>query len=244
MRSYIDNPTIWEMRESPTEYPDWIENHYLQLPSDFPTSIKQLAEEITKDKETAYDKTFAITQYLRNNIDYQEQIPNPPKNQDPIEWFLFDLKQGFCNYYASAEVLMLRSIGIPARMVFGYAQGEEDLDDITYTVRRKQSHAWPEVYFNGIGWVEFEPTAGQPVLSRLVGSPNDPARIGDNEIGQRPSQFDREAIEALLAEDTLSDIENIDVGEVETVSLITKLRGLASLIVCNFTCRPNNFNHH
>lgn len=230
VRSYIDNPTIWEMRESPTEYPDWIENHYLQLPTDFPTSIKQLAEEITKDKETAYDKTFAITQYLRNNIDYQEQIPTPPKNQDPIEWFLFDLKQGFCNYYASAEVLMLRSIGIPARMVFGYAQGEEDLDDITYTVRRKQSHAWPEVYFNGIGWVEFEPTAGQPVLSRLVGSPNDPAQSGDNEIGQRPSQFDREAIEALLAEDTLSDIENISVGEVETVSLITKLRAWLPLL--------------
>ena len=224
VRSYIDNPTIWELRESSTEYPAWVANHYLQLPSDFPSSIRQLAEEITNDKETAYDKTSAITLYLRNNIEYQEQIPTPPKNQDPIEWFLFDLKQGFCNYYASAEVLTLRSIGIPARMVFGYAQGEENLDDMTYTVRRRQSHAWPEVYFSGIGWVEFEPTAGQPSLSRLVGSPNDPALAGNNEIGQRPSQFDREAIEALLAEDTLSDVENIAVGEDETVSIVTKLR--------------------
>jgi transglutaminase-like putative cysteine protease len=234
VRSYIDNPTIWELRESSTEYPTWVTEHYLQLPPDFPPSIRQLAEEITQDEETAYDKTFAITLFLRNNIEYKEQIPSPPKNQDPIEWFLFDLKQGFCNYYASAEVLMLRSIGIPARMVFGYAQGEEDLEDITYTVRRKQSHAWPEVYFGGFGWVEFEPTRGQPALTRLVGNPSDPDSIREGEIGRRPNQFDREAMEALLEQDTLDDIENIAVGNDEAESIFSKLKNWLPLFIIIF----------
>lgn len=213
IRSYIDNPTVWKMRESPTQYPDWITNHYLQLPSDFSPAIQQLAEEITSNKNNPYDKTFAITMYLRNNMEYQEQIPTPPKDQDPVEWFLFDLKQGFCNYYASAEVLMLRSIGIPARMVFGYAQGEENREDNTYTVRREQSHAWPEVYFQGVGWVEFEPTAGQPILSRLNGTPSQSVSQSDGRDEEALSQADREALETQLQEDLLNDVENIAVGE-------------------------------
>lgn len=79
-------------------------------------------------------------------------------------WVLMDHKQGFCNYYASAEVLLLRSIGIPARLAVGFARGE--LDDGAYTVFRRDAHAWPEVYFPGIGWVEFEPTASEPPLVR------------------------------------------------------------------------------
>ena len=75
-------------------------------------------------------------------------------------------------YYASAEVLMLRTLGIPARMAVGFAEGEFDAQRNRYTVARFNSHAWPEVYFPGIGWVEFEPTSGQPVLNRLPGDTN------------------------------------------------------------------------
>ncbi len=168
-------PTTLAMRNASTEYPEWVTNKYLQLPEDFSTRVSDLALEISKDENNVYDKVSAITRYLRQNISYQEVIPAAPANQDPIEWFLFDLKKGFCNYYASSEVLMLRAIGIPARMVYGYAQGEEDRDQEEYTVLRKQSHAWPEVYFPGLGWVEFEPTSSQPVLTRPSGENNRPA---------------------------------------------------------------------
>jgi len=76
------------------------------------------------------------------------------------------LKQGFCNYYATAEVILLRSVGIPARLAVGYAQGDNVDDPLLYTVRQRDAHAWPEVYFPGVGWVEFEPTASQPTLVR------------------------------------------------------------------------------
>ncbi len=168
--SRIPTPTIAQMRKSTNEYPDWILDNYLQLPPDFSEKIRDLTIEITQNYTNPYDKTQAITNYLRKNITYKEQIPEPPLESDLIEWFLFEYKEGFCNYYATTEVLMLRSIGIPSRIVFGYAQGEsQNPNDTEFIVRREQSHAWPEVFFAGIGWVEFEPTTIQPTLDRLLG---------------------------------------------------------------------------
>jgi hypothetical protein len=105
-----------------------------------------------------------ITDYLRANITYTTSLPIPPDGQDPVLWVLFDYKKGFCNYYASAEVLMLRSVGIPARMAVGFAQGQYINGE--YIVRQRDAHAWPEVYFPGVGWVEFEPTVIQDALVR------------------------------------------------------------------------------
>jgi transglutaminase-like putative cysteine protease len=167
----IANPDLQQLRESGTDYPAWITNKYLQLPDSFSPRIRQLAQDLTANAETPYDKANAITQYLRENIQYSGTLPNPPRKTDRLEWFLFDIKKGFCVYYASSEVTMLRSLGIPARMAVGFAQGDQEGD--TYTVRRLHAHAWPEVYFTGIGWVEFEPTASQPALSRPV-APRDP----------------------------------------------------------------------
>jgi hypothetical protein len=130
-----------------------------------------------------------VTDYLRNNIEYNQSISQPPPNQERIDWFLFDYKKGFCNYYASAEVILLRALGIPARMAVGFAQGEREIPPIqllppgagrditheqisetsTYVVRQKDAHAWPEVFFPGIGWVIFEPTVSQPATFRLSG---------------------------------------------------------------------------
>jgi hypothetical protein len=80
-----------------------------------------------------------------------------------VEWFLFDQKSGFCNYYATAEVLMLRSLGIPARMSIGYAEGTYVVESAEYSVTARDYHAWPEVFFPQIGWVAFEPTVSQPI---------------------------------------------------------------------------------
>ncbi|MBI5351030.1 MAG: transglutaminase domain-containing protein [Chloroflexi bacterium] len=162
----ISNPSIAELRTAGVEYPDWVMSRYLQLPDNFSTRIQSLAFDISSAYDNPYDQTAAITDYLRNEIAYAPTISFPDPNVDPLEYFLFDVKKGFCNYSASAEVLMLRSIGIPARLAVGFAQGEANLDNTFYTVREKDSHAWPEVYFPNYGWIEFEPTGNQSALTR------------------------------------------------------------------------------
>ena len=169
VEAILANPDLGQLREAGTNYPDWVTGKYLQMPESFSPRIADLAREITADAETPYDKTVAITNYLRSNISYAENIPNPPRNRDLLEWVLFEHKQAFCVYYASSEILMLRSLGIPARMAVGFSQG--DRVGNTYTVRRLNAHAWPEVYFPGVGWVEFEPTGNQPSLNRPLPPP-------------------------------------------------------------------------
>ncbi|HUG35104.1 MAG TPA: transglutaminase-like domain-containing protein [Anaerolineales bacterium] len=178
VEAVLNNPNIQQLREAGTEYPEWVTQKYLQLPDDLPQSIRDLSAVITADAETPYDKAGAITRYLRENIKYSPTIPNPPRDADPLEWILFTHREAYCVYYASAEVLMLRSLGIPARMAVGFSQGAgtstgdgiaqiaEEIAINLYTVRRNNAHAWPEVYFPGIGWVEFEPTGNQNSLNR------------------------------------------------------------------------------
>ncbi len=162
------NPTIVQLRGAGTAYPAWVTNLYLQLPADLPKDIADLAAQVTAGAATPYDKADAVTSYLRDNIRYTKTVPAPPPGQDMLEWFLFTYKAGYCNYYASAEVVMLRSLGIPARLAVGYAEGEFQPPD-KRLVRLDDTHAWPEVYFPGIGWVEFEPTVSQDPLERPSG---------------------------------------------------------------------------
>lgn len=164
--SMMVNPLVLELQTASDEYPSWVLNKYLRLPDDFSPEIQTLAQDITEPYDNAYDKTIAITNYLRRTIEYAPAITIPEDENDPLAYFLFDLQRGFCNYSASVEVLMLRSIGIPARLAVGYAQGEPNIQNSIYTVRERDLHAWPEVYFPEYGWVEFEPTGNQEPLSR------------------------------------------------------------------------------
>jgi hypothetical protein len=156
--SWINWASDEDLRNSDQNYPNWIIMRYLQIPDDFPQQVKDLAAEITQGLTNPYDKALAITNYLRNNITYTTAAPDIPEGKDPVDWLLFDSKKGFCTYYATAEVMMLRSIGIPARLAIGYSQGDVSPSGKLFRVRVKNSHAWPEVYFNSIGWIEFEPT--------------------------------------------------------------------------------------
>jgi transglutaminase-like putative cysteine protease len=187
----LNNPNLQQLREAGTEYPEWVKNKYLQVPENFSPALKELAQQITVDAETPFDKANAITAYLRENIEYAPTIPAPPRNADVLEWVVLDYKKAFCVYYASADIMMLRSLGIPARMAVGFAQGERE--DNSYIVRKKDAHAWPEVYFPGIGWVEFEPTGNQPSLNRPL-PPADPESLDApfnplNDINREDSEF-------------------------------------------------------
>jgi len=160
----LSNPNRQQLQEAGTNYPEWVTEKYLQLPKSFSPRIEDLAQALTADAKTPFEKAIFITRYLRENIKYAETIPEVPRNKNPLEWVLFEYKQAYCVYYASSEVLMLRSVGVPARMAVGFAQGKKDGN--SFVVRRLDAHAWPEVYFPDIGWVEFEPTAGQAPLDR------------------------------------------------------------------------------
>lgn len=166
IRASISAPIKNNLQTSGTDYPESIERVYLQLPTNFPEEIRTLAQDITAGLDSPYDKTEAITNYLRQHITYKSTLQPAPNYMDPIEFMLFNSEEGFCYYYASAEILMLRSIGIPARLAVGFAEGEMDERRNRFTVRRQDAHAWPEVYFNDFGWVEFEPTTSQAALVR------------------------------------------------------------------------------
>lgn len=192
----LSNATVNELRAAGTDYPAWIVQRYLQLPPTLSERTLELAAQIAEGKETPYDITEAVTQWLRDNITYSETVPVPPSDQDIIDWMLFDQLSGFCNYYATSEVMLLRSVGIPARLAVGYAQGEFDSETGLYTVRQRDAHAWVEVYFPGIGWVEFEPTVNQRPLRRPLGEPVDNG-AASNPLGEgSDSRFD---LEDLLA---------------------------------------------
>lgn len=190
VRSALNDVTIAELRAAGTDYPEWVTERYLQLPDNITPRTLRLAQEIAEGHETPYDIVNAVTNYLRNNIEYSETIPILPGDQELVDWFLFDLQMGFCNYYATSEVIMLRSLGIPARLAAGYAQGDllEGSTD-TFVVRQSASHAWPEVYFPDIGWVEFEPTVSQPTLIRPLGERPDNNNV---ELSRNFREADRE----------------------------------------------------
>ncbi len=166
-RSALSAVTVAQLRAAGTDYPEWVTERYLQLPDTITPRMRELAREIAAGRDTPYDIAVAVTDYLRTHIRYTQTVPPIPRGREPLDWFLFDLRRGFCNYYASAEVVLLRSLGIPARLAVGFAAGKPG--EGGYIVRDKDAHAWPEVYFPGIGWVEFEPTASLPMIVRPLG---------------------------------------------------------------------------
>lgn len=189
VHSQMANPDIPQLREAPAIYPKAVEERYLQVPDDIRPDMERLAKQVTAGLTNPYDKAAAITTYLRLNLRYATSVPSAPEGRDPIDWVLFNYRRGFCTYYASAEVLMLRSVGVPARLAVGFAQG--DYKAGVYTVRRRDAHAWPEVFFPGWGWVEFEPTVSQLALVRndptvqanpgAIARPNRPLNEGQDE---------------------------------------------------------------
>ncbi len=166
VRAEIAYPNVQQLRSAGIQYPQWVKERYLEIPDNIKTDIQDLADKVSGGQDNPFDKASAITDYLRANLQYATNLPVPPENRDPVLWVLFDYKKGFCNYYASAEVLMLRSVGIPARLAVGFAQGE--YRNGAYIVRQRDAHAWPEVYFPSVGWVEFEPTVSQDPLVRPI----------------------------------------------------------------------------
>jgi len=156
--SNIAQPSADELRAASDFYPPEILRSNLQLPL-MDSRIPRLASQIAESAPTNYDKAVALETYLRTHFGYTLQLPRA-QPQDPIANFLFERKQGHCEYFASAMAVMLRTLQIPARVVNGFRTGE--FNDLTsqYLIRASDAHSWVEAYFPGYGWVSFDPTPG------------------------------------------------------------------------------------
>ena len=156
------------LRQAGTQYPSWVLERYLQLPASLPDRVVNLAQEIVRGAENPYEAGMALESYLRREIKYSQNIEAPPSNADAVDHLLFESKTGYCDYYASAMVVMLRAVGIPARVASGYTGGVWDSMRRGYLVLYSDAHSWPEVFFPNYGWVPFEPTASEPLIARPI----------------------------------------------------------------------------
>jgi transglutaminase-like putative cysteine protease len=155
---FIPETTPEMLQAAGADYPDWVWNAYLQLPDTLPQRVREKAIEWAAGAETPYDQAIAIQDKLRGYT-YNPKIPETPPGQDNVDYFLFTLGQGYFDYQASAMIVMLRSLGIPARLAVGFVVDDTDRDGTgSHVVNDNDSYAWPEVYFPNVGWVPFNPT--------------------------------------------------------------------------------------
>ncbi|MBI1846463.1 MAG: DUF3488 domain-containing protein [Candidatus Rokubacteria bacterium] len=133
-----------------------VRSRYLQLPP-LPARVGALARQITRDSRDAYAAATDLTAYLSTNLRYSLNLDHTP-GFDPIDEFLFARRSGNCEYFASALAIMLRSIGIPSRVVTGFQRGEWNPYGNFFAVRMADAHAWVEVHVAGTGWVTFDPS--------------------------------------------------------------------------------------
>ncbi|MDA8211868.1 MAG: transglutaminaseTgpA domain-containing protein [Clostridia bacterium] len=140
---------------------------YLELPEKLPVRIKATTREIVRGLSNRYEQVKAVESYLRTNYPYTQELEKPPPGRDMVDYFLFTARKGYCTYHASAMAVMLRSLGIPTRLVIGFTTGDWQEQEGVYEVRDRDAHAWVEVLFPTVGWVPFEPTAS----FRLPGEP-------------------------------------------------------------------------
>ena len=163
--SYLPNLTAEELRKDPNAFGPPDDNpEYLDY-SALSREARQLAFSIQKTSSGEFDVVMAITDYLQRTYRYSQQLGHVPTGRDPVDWFLFDAKIGYCEQFATAATLMLRSLGIPARLATGYSTGEYDSVLDQAIVREHDAHAWVEVWFPNHGWVAVDPSPGFSALA-------------------------------------------------------------------------------
>ncbi len=154
----VVDTTPQQLDRSGLDYPDEIRRRYLRMDSN--PRLAALAAEATRGKTGPGSKAEAIRAFVAQRCTYTLQARRVPEGKDAVEFFLTDSKEGYCDLYASAVAVLARHAGLPSRIATGFSQGEPDEEDSTATVlRESHRHAWPEIWFEGYGWVAFDPTA-------------------------------------------------------------------------------------
>lgn len=226
--------------ESGSNYPAEIRERYLQLPDTLPNRVKELALDITEERESAYEKAEAIESFFsRHGYTYDtKDVAVPGRDDDYVDQFLFETKRGYCDNFSTSMVVMLRSIGIPARWVKGFTQGdyEKTLKDETrrYVITNEHAHSWVEVYFPDAGWVPFEPTRGFSNPSSLVQSFDSETVTGQDEEEQEEEEREEEMSEEAISSDESK--ASLSSGSVDgtVVVLIILLFICFTILVANY----------
>ena len=165
----VTTASIAELRQAGSVYPDWTRK-YRELPVELPDQVRRESWRVVGEATNAYDAAAAIEQYLRG-MTYSTRVPVPPSNQDWVSFLLFNSREGYCDYFSTAMTVMLRGVGIPARVASGYVTGDWDPMTQSYLVTERHAHTWTEVYFPRFGWVPFEPSASRPLPPRVEAAP-------------------------------------------------------------------------
>ena len=182
-RSALATPAVLRAADARPD-PSEVLDGFAQVPAGSTTErVRALALRITSPAPTTYDKIKAIEAWLAANVQYSLNAPLAPKGVDVVDDFLFRSRVGWCEQIASSLVVMARSVGIPARLATGFVSGERDSLTGEFVVRERDAHAWAEIYFPGIGWQPFDPTASVPLAGdaggeRFVDPVRPPPRVG------------------------------------------------------------------
>lgn len=147
-----------------------VDSRWTQLPAELPTRVKQLATQLAATASSRPAMVAAVDGYLHSHEVYDLFSPVPAPGQDAVDDFLFVSHRGFCEQFASAAVVLLRSAGIPARLVTGYSQGDLTTDSGKRVMRAADAHAWIQVWYPGIGWVDDDPTAAATLANSALAS--------------------------------------------------------------------------
>jgi transglutaminase-like putative cysteine protease len=192
VESQVPTAAGGELRNAGADYPDDIGSRYTQLPESTPDRVAERTERLTANADNPYDTARVLEQWLQNNYEYSLEVERPRGNV--ADSFLFEMDAGYCTYFATTMVTMLRTQGIPARFVVGYTPGQQ-VDQNEWVVRGYNSHAWVEVYFPEHGWIAFDPTPSGPRESTerqtLAEARNDNTSSDIDTSGTLDSEFDR-----------------------------------------------------
>jgi transglutaminase-like putative cysteine protease len=159
VESVIPEPTAEILAAIPLADPETFAR-YLALPDDFPRSITELATQLTAGTANPYERALALQAFFRDLGGFEYDTSIRGHDEDALERFVLEDKRGFCEQFAGSYAAMARSVGLPARVAVGFTPGALG-DDGLFHVSTDNAHAWPEVWFEGIGWMRFEPTPGR-----------------------------------------------------------------------------------
>jgi transglutaminase-like putative cysteine protease len=155
------------LRATGQDHPEWVTDWYLKLPDSLPARVNDLATALTEGAIIPYDKATAIEGYLRT-LAYGPSPTAPAYDGDWVDLFLFQTRVGHSDHFSSSMAVMLRAVGIPSRIVSGFGPGMPDIETRTFEVTGMDLHSWPEAFFPGLGWVEFEPSPIYSLRPRAV----------------------------------------------------------------------------
>ncbi|WP_162224648.1 transglutaminaseTgpA domain-containing protein [Halorussus amylolyticus] len=185
------------LRTAGQDYPAEIEGRYTALPDDTDDRLGEFTANLTADADTSYEAATEVESWLEANKNYSLNASEP--EGDVASEFVFEMDEGYCEYFATAMTAMLRSQDVPARYVVGYSTGQQ-VGSNTYEVRGMNAHAWVEVYFPDAGWVRFDPTPGsdrlrseQAALQNQTGSATDYESVEEGSPNETFSANDSDA---------------------------------------------------